>query len=225
MSIQKIPERYSIPMRTYSDLCCSRGKYSFTSCDDFMLEALSMMCRARVLGQEGCLILLYHEYKNEAVGGTEENLDFMTIGNNENYVAELLMRVKREGLEILSKSYDEMIDEVGFPATRELQAIQAIANCWVEHSRYARAFLIIFANGGNSPQALKGCPWYFRDYAYDKMIEKAYEKGSDFMKALEASWKYTRWKKTKRPQENEWEKEINRMMRKMVKREMKSCGR
>lgn len=207
MSVVRVPDRYSTLMRTYNDLCCSRGKYYFTSYSDFAEEALSLMCRAAVLGREGCLLLLYHEYDNDQVpGGIERFLDVMTVGNNEKYIAQLLARLKKEGLESALEINEQMEAEVGFPPSFELQAIDRIGLCWGLDSSYRRAYVIIMGGEKGHLTCLTGASHSKKKDAMETLLEMANAKDSDLQKAYEAARKYLYWEKHHKPRKTKIER-------------------
>lgn len=191
MGIKKIPERYSLLMRGWNDVCCSRGKYSFTSHDDFLLESLTMMCRAFVLGHEGCVVLLYTQ---SMFKGKESHFDFLTVGQNEEKNAEMLVRLKNDDvLDYLTDKEHRFITTNR--TTYELwpmRAIKDICECWVCNSGCYRAYQVVFGSKyGDVASVSGGAP-----IAYEMMWMKALAERSDMQMAIRAAKRYFEWKKS-----------------------------
>ena len=208
MSQVKIPERYSRLLCTYGDLRCSKGKYSLTSYSDYVAEALSLMCRAAVLGSNGCLILLYHEYPDEeAEGGVWKNLDVMTVGNNEKYIAELLVRVREDDIRCIMVNALKANQLNNGTEKKEFRTVEMIAQCWMNDHPERAAYVVVMGSKHSELKVSSGTNMGV-NHRMGPLLDMAFAKDSDLMKAFHAAEGYFRWEKKK---ESERET-LNRIM-------------
>lgn len=173
MASKKIPERYSRLMCGYDNLLVNNHRYRLTSYDDYVLESLTLMCRAKTLGNSACVVLLYDN----------DELTVLTISNNERYIAELLESMRKEKCETaigcnLNVYFSVLrIDNI-------LSSISCIAGLWVNGGR-SRAIVIQF-NGAHPNIIRLGSPGMLKEL-WDEALNK---KDSEFILAMKAAERY-----------------------------------
>ena len=173
MASKNIPERYSRLMCGYDNLLVNNHRYRLTSYDDYVLESLTLMCRAKTLGNSACVVLLYDI----------DELTVLTISNNERYIAELLESMRKEKCETAIGNERLTV----FPEREMyniLNTISYIAWHWV-NGGHNRAIVIQFHS--YRPQIIRwGAPGILKEL-WDEALNK---KDSEFILAMKAAERY-----------------------------------
>lgn len=173
MASKKIPERYSRLMCGYDNLLVNNHRYRLTSYDDYVLESLTLMCRAKTLGNSACVVLLYDI----------DELTVLTISNNERYIAELLESMRKEKCETAIGN-NRMTYYPEWKINNILNPISFIACLWV-NGGHDRAIVIQFH--GDCPDIIRwGAPGVLKEL-WDEALNK---KDSEFIGAMKAAERY-----------------------------------
>lgn len=173
MASKKIPERYSRLMCGYDNLLVNNHRYRLTSYDDYVLESLTLMCRAKTLGNSACVVLLYDI----------DELTVLTISNNERYIAELLESMRKEKCETAIGN-DRFTYYPEWKINDILNSISFIACLWV-YGGHSRAIVIQFH--GVEPNVIRWGSHSMLKELWDQALNK---KDSEFIGAMKAAERY-----------------------------------
>lgn len=187
MAIKRVPERYSRLMCGYHDLCISGYKYEFTSSDDYMLEALTLSCRACVLGRSAVIVITYDEFKDK-YDKWAKDLMVMCITDNERCTARIFKHMKdcdckpiigdgNPTRPITLKDYSYLYG-----------AMYSLAAAWVKNGRH-RAIVIV-PDWDETPLPIRiGTPHMLHNL-WEKALEDEKSDLNESMNAAERYFKY-----------------------------------
>lgn len=137
MSYNRIDERYSRLMCGYNDLCVNKGKYTYTTCDDFMLGALTMMARSIVVGSNACLVLLYDNHKKA------DKLTVLTISQNEEKIARMLLDMSKDECKKAKGDYCDTGYMHIHHQNPDLRALYAMMQSYVRNGEERSAIVVL----------------------------------------------------------------------------------